>query len=117
MANEYARRRYSSHRWYEVFWRTLIGDAKAELDDFYEYYRAWLVLLKYAVNHGPTDMSDLKHRTIDSEDAEINELYTPRIQSGVNRWILKSQLKCGMRHFCVTEKGYIGLVSPTSQPG
>jgi hypothetical protein len=22
-----------------------------------------------------------------------------------------------MRHFCVTEKGYLDLVSPTSQPG
>jgi hypothetical protein len=117
MANEQIGKRYFDHdKIYKAFCRTLIGDSKAEFDKFHEYYRVWRIAFEFMIRNGPLPLDDPEY--IFSDEAnEILKLATPENSSGVNKWALKSQLKCGKRHFCVTERGYMGLVPPDSRPG
>lgn len=117
MANEQIGKHYFDHdKIYKAFCRTLIGDSKAEFDKFHEYYRVWRIIFEFMIRNGPIPLDDPEYIFSDEEN-EILNLYTPENNSGVNKWALKSQLKCGKRHFCVTKKGYMGLVPPDSRPG
>ncbi|KAK4163290.1 heterokaryon incompatibility protein-domain-containing protein [Cladorrhinum sp. PSN259] len=108
----------------EAFWRTLIGDTESSRPanaEFGKYFRLWEIMLGYQSRDDPDMESDfaagmedlLSENDIKAQGQEP----VPMLLRQVSFWN-SNRIMCSTgRKFCVTKKGFMGMVPPGTREG